>query len=233
MHINAMNWSQVEERLKTDDRCIVPLGSIEQHAGLSLGTDMILPEKVALDAAAPLGVPVFPVMPYGLTAGFADFPGTVTLRIRTYIAVIEDILDSLYHTGFRRILMINGHGGNSPAATVIAEWLNRNRDASVKLHDWWRAPKTMAKVLEIDSRASHASWMENFPWTRLEGIDQPQNPKDRVDLDALARVDAGRKRDRLGDGCFHGLYERPDTDMLAIWNIAVEETRFQLENGWH
>lgn len=233
MHINAMNWSQVEDRIKTDDRCIVPLGSIEQHARLSLGTDMILPEKVSVEAAAPLGVPVFPVMPYGLTSGFSDFQGTVTLRIRTYIAVIEDILDSLYHSGFRRILVVNGHGGNSPAATVITEWLNRNRDASVKVHDWWRAPKTMAKVLEIDSRASHASWMENFPWTRLEGVVQPQYAKDCVDFDGLARVDAGRKRERLGDGCFHGLYERPDTDMLAIWDVAVEETRAQLESNWH
>jgi creatinine amidohydrolase len=57
--------------------------------------------------------------------------------------------------------------------------------------------------------------------------------KDCVDLNGLARVDAGRKRERLGDGCCHGLYERPDTDMLAIWEIAVEETRAQLENDWH
>jgi creatinine amidohydrolase len=91
----------------------------------------------------------------------------------------------------------------------------------------------MAKVLEIDSRASHASWMENFPWTRLEGTVQPQHAKDCVDFGGLARVDAGRKRERLGDGCFHGLYERPDADMLAIWDIAVKETRDQLESDWH
>ncbi|WP_378941019.1 creatininase family protein [Mesorhizobium sp. ANAO-SY3R2] len=233
MHINAMNWSQVEERIKTDDRCILPIGSVEQHARLSLGTDMILAEKVALDAAAPLGVPVFPVVPYGLASSFADFPGTVSFSLRTYVGVIEDILDSLHHSGFRRILVVNGHGGNTPAATVVSEWLNRNRDASVKMHDWWRAPKTMAKVLEIDNRASHASWMENFPWTRLEGVAQPEHAQERVDFDGLSRVDAGRKRERLGEGNYHGLFERPDADMLAIWDVAVEETRALLENGWH
>lgn len=233
MQINAMNWSQVEERLRYDDRCILPIGSVEQHARISLGTDMILAEKISLDAAQPLSIPVFPVMPYGLASSFADFPGTVSLSLRTYIGVIEDILDSIYHSGFRRILIVNGHGGNTPAGTVASEWLNRNRDASVKMHDWWRAPKTMGKVLEIDSRASHASWMENFPWTRLDDVTQPEHAQERVDFGALARVDAGRKRAILGEGNYHGLFERPDTDMLAIWDVAVQETRDELENGWH
>lgn len=233
MHINAMNWSQVEARVKQDDRCILPLGSVEQHARISLGTDMILAEKISLDAAEPLGVPVFPVIPYGLASSFADFPGTVSLSLRTYVGVIEDILDSIYHSGFRRILLVNGHGGNTPAGTVVSEWLNRNRDASVKMHDWWRAPKTMGKVLEIDNRASHASWMENFPWTRLHGVTQPDHAQERVDFGALARVDAGRKRSILGEGNYHGLFERPDADMHAIWDVAVRETRDELENGWH
>lgn len=235
MHINAMNWQQVQERVKYDDRCILPIGSVEQHARLSLGTDMILAEKVALDAAEPLGVPVFPVLPYGLASSFADFPGTVSLSLRTYISIIEDLLDSIYHSGFRRILIVNGHGGNAPAGTVVSEWLNRNRDASVKMHDWWRAPKTMGKVLEIDERASHASWMENFPWTRLSGVEQPNTPQVRVDFGAMARVDAGRKREILtqSEGNYHGLYERPDDDMMAIWEVAIKETRDELENGWH
>ncbi len=235
MHINAMNWLQVEERVKKDDRCILPIGSVEQHARLSLGTDMILAEKISLDAAEPLGVPVFPVLPYGLASSFADFPGTVSLSLRTYISVIEDLLDSVYHSGFRRILIVNGHGGNAPAGTVVSEWLNRNRDASVKMHDWWRAPKTMGKVLEIDERASHASWMENFPWTRLPNVEQPETPQERVNFGAMARVDAGRKREILtgSEGNYHGLYERPDADMLAIWDVAVKETRDELENGWH
>ncbi|HAO2892046.1 TPA: creatininase family protein, partial [Escherichia coli] len=76
MRISAMNWSQVEERVRRDDRCILPIGSVEQHARLSLATDMILAEKVSVDAAEPLGVPVFPVLPYGLASSFADFPGT-------------------------------------------------------------------------------------------------------------------------------------------------------------
>ena len=67
MKISEMNWSAVETYLKRDDRAVLPLGSTEQHAGLSLSVDSILAERIALDAAEPLGVPVFPVLPYGIT----------------------------------------------------------------------------------------------------------------------------------------------------------------------
>lgn len=233
MRIRDMNWSQVDARVREDDRCILPIGSVEQHAYLSLATDMILAEKVSQDAAEPLGVPVFPCLPFGMASGFAAFPGTISLKLRTYIAVIEDMLDSTYRAGFRRILIVNGHGGNTPIAPLLSEWMNEHRDASVKLYDWWRAPQTMAKVLEIDPAASHASWMENFPWTRLKDGATPNFTKARIDFAAVARVDAWRKRERIAEGNYHGLFQRPDEDMLAIWQVAVAETRHEIEHGWH
>ena len=78
MKISEMNWMQVEAYLVQDDRAVVPLGSTEQHAYLSLSVDSILAERVAVEAAEPLGVPVFPVVSYGLTPYFGAYPGTVT-----------------------------------------------------------------------------------------------------------------------------------------------------------
>jgi len=233
MRIQDMHWSQVEERLAQDDRCVIPIGSVEQHAYLSLATDMILAERISVEAAEPTGVPVFPCLPYGMASGFADFPGTVSLSMRTYIGVIEDILNSVYHSGFRRILIVNGHGGNTPVNPLLSEWMNSHRDTSVKLHDWWRAPKTLAKVIEIDPAASHASWMENFPWTRLAGAPIPNFCKERIDFAASMRVDAGRKRERVGEGNYHGVFQRPDEDMMAIWQVGVEEVRHEIEHDWH
>ena len=60
MNIEDRNWMQVEEYLQHEDRIVVPLGSIEQHAYLSLGVDRILSERVAIEAAEPLGVLVLP-----------------------------------------------------------------------------------------------------------------------------------------------------------------------------
>ena len=75
-----MNWMMVEEYLKRDDRAVLPLGSMEQHAYLSLSVDSILAERLAVEAAEPLGVPVFPVLAYGITLYFRAFPGTFHLK---------------------------------------------------------------------------------------------------------------------------------------------------------
>jgi creatinine amidohydrolase len=227
-----MNWSQVEAWLEHDDRAVLPLGSTEQHAGLSLSVDSILSTKVALDAAAPLGIPVFPAVPYGLTPYFLGYPGTISLRVETYARLSRDVLDSLAGSGFRRILIVNGHGGNQPAHAVAIEWMAAHPGVQVKFHSWWNAPKTFAKVQEIDPVASHASWMENFPWTRLDGVAMPPEQKPMIDHAHMRLLDPKGVRDYLGDGNFGGHYQRPDEDMLAIWQVAVAETRGLLEGPW-
>ncbi len=232
MRVSESNWQQIEAYLKTDDRAILPLGSTEQHAGLSLSVDSILSEKVAADAAAPLGIPVFPVVSYGITPYFLSYPGTISIRQETYISLVRDILDGLRRQGFRRILIVNGHGGNQPAGSMAIEWMADNPDTAVKFHNWWNAPKTFAKVQEIDTVASHASWMENFPWTRLQGIKQPTQRKPMIDLARMRVMSPDAVKAYLGDGNFGGYYERPDEEMQAIWDVAVEETRALLEGGW-
>src|SRR5262249_34627285 len=141
VRVAEMNWMQIEAQAKRDDRCVLPLGSVEQHAYLSLATDVILSERVAQEAAEPLAIPVFPVLAYGMTPGFLDFPGSISLRLSTYAALLEDIFEGFYRSGFRRILLVNGHGGNSPALNFSTEWLGRHPDASVRLHNWWAAPQ--------------------------------------------------------------------------------------------
>jgi creatinine amidohydrolase len=232
MKVSDTNWQQIEAYLKTDDRAILPLGSTEQHAQLSLSVDSILSEKIAVDAAEPLGIPVFPVVSYGITPYFLAYPGTISLRQETYIRLVRDILDGLRLQGFRRILIVNGHGGNQPAGSLAVEWMADNPDTSVKFHNWWNAPQTFAKVQEIDKVASHASWMENFPWTRLPGVVLPTQQKPMVDLVHMRVMNPEGVKALLGDGNFGGYYERPDEEMHAIWDVAVKETRALLEGGW-
>lgn len=232
MRIADMNWMQVEAYLRSDDRAVLPLGSTEQHAYLSLSVDSILAERVAVEAAEPLGVPVFPVVSYGLTPYFQAYPGTVTLRMTTYLPLVRDILDSLHHTGFRRILIVNGHGGNSPAAALATEWMADHPGAQVKFHNWWNAAATWAKAMAIDPVASHASWLENFPWTRLPGVTPPAEQKHLPERPGMAALVGDAARTFYGDGNFNGYYQRSDDEMLALWQVAVEETRALIADGW-
>jgi creatinine amidohydrolase len=232
MRISEMNWMMVAEYLKRDDRAVLPLGSTEQHAYLSLSVDSILAERLAVEAAEPLGIPVFPVLAYGITPYFRAFAGTITLRVETYLSILRDILDAMVEQEFKRILIVNGHGGNTPAQGLIGEWMADHPGVRVKFHNWWNAPKVWAQVQAIDPVASHASWMENFPWTRLAKIEMPREQKPMSDLDMLRRLDPKSLRQYLKDGNYGGLYQRDDEEMMQVWSAGVEETRALLAEAW-
>jgi creatinine amidohydrolase len=232
MRISEMNWMMVEEYLKRDERAVLPLGSTEQHAYLSLSVDSILAERLAVEAAEPLGVPVFPVLAYGITPYFRAFPGTITLRVETYMSILRDILDAMAEQGFKRIVIVNGHGGNTPAQGLVGEWMAEHSGVRIKFHNWWNAPKVWAQVQWIDPVASHASWMENFPWTRLAKIQMPSEQKPMSDLEKVRRLDPKSLRDYLKDGNYGGLYQRDDEEMMKIWHTGVEETRALLTEAW-
>ena len=230
MRVFELNWMQLERHLETDDRIVLPLGSTEQHAYLSLGTDSILAERVAAEAAEPLGVPVLPALPYGLTPAFAAYPGSPTLTPTTYFAVLGELLDSLYGQGFRRFLVLNGHGGNAAAEPVVVGWADGRPDARVRFHNWWSSDRLLAEIERIDPDGSHASWTENFPWTRLPGVELPAGHKARVSVNRSA--EPAEIRRVLGDGCFGGFYERPEDEVLELWRAGVDEARELLESGW-
>lgn len=214
MRIADLNWMQLEEYLRRDNRIVLPLGSVEQHGYMSLATDAILAERVAVEAADPLGVPVLPALPYGLTPYFAAFPGSPSVKLDTYLAFVGELLDSLRGQGFQRLLLVNGHGGNKPVEGLAGD--------GVTVHHWYEAPRTRAVVDEIDPEASHASWMENFPWTRITGVSVPTTRK----APAPRRSEDPREvREQIGDGVFGGWYERADEDVMRVWRAGVEETR--------
>ena len=232
MRIRDMNWMQVEAYLERDDRAVIPLGSTEQHAQLSLMVDCILSERVAVDAAEPLSIPVFPPVNYGITPYFKGYPGTISMRPETLIAVFRDVFDSLKRAGFRRIMVVNGHGGNAPVASLAQDWMSENEGVTIRFHNWYNAPETWKKVQEIDPAASHASWMENFPWTRLANAAAPAGAKDMVDIPRMMLMGPAEIRSYIGDGNMGGVYEKPDEVMMALWRTAVEETRALLDGPW-
>lgn len=114
---------------------ILPLGANEQHGPhLELRTDIAIAEAFARKLADDLGddAVLCPPVPYGLSEHHMRFPGTLTLRPRTFISAILDIAESLAEHGIRRLIVVNGHGGNIDAVRIAAR--EARRDHGI----WWR-----------------------------------------------------------------------------------------------
>jgi creatinine amidohydrolase len=228
------NWMQIAEYLEHDDRIVLPVGSTEQHGYLSLGTDALLAERVSVEAAEPLGVPVLPVLPFGMAPYFARYPGSMSLRISTYIEVFRDLLDGLAGQGFRRIAVVNGHGGNAPAAGLIREWICQPRPERVQVlfHSWYNAPKTAAAASTFDDDQYHGSWLENFPWTRVAGVRIPEGGSPVLSRTLTQNVNSAEMKALAPDGTLGGAYARSDDDMQVYWDAGVAEVRELLTDGW-
>jgi creatinine amidohydrolase len=119
--MDRSTWPQVAEYLKRDNRLILPTGSVEQHGpAVATGIDYIIPTAVAERAGKETDVMVAPPLTYGMSLHHAAFAGTLSLRPTVYLPMIIDLLAFAYRQGFRRILVLNGHGGNVPTLKAAA-----------------------------------------------------------------------------------------------------------------
>ncbi|MCX7839302.1 MAG: creatininase family protein [Anaerolineae bacterium] len=190
MLLAEMSWEQVKEYLARDDRIIIPLGSTEEHGRhLGLGTDSFEAEAIARGVGEATGVIVAPTLNYGMALAQMAFPGTVSLRPTTLIAVLEDILRSLYRHGFRRMLIVNGHGGNAASLASAVQMVTQDAPGlRVKTFEWWTDSEAYRVVIEMlgEQVGSHASPGETafmlaicpraVDLSRLTGRDAPVKP---------------------------------------------------------
>src|SRR5215475_12795388 len=112
MLLEDCSWTDVRDYLEGDDRVTIVLGACEQHSDLSLATDTRIPYEIARQACASERVLLAPPLPFGISTWSLAYPGTISLRTSTLVAVVEDIVRSLAGSGFRRFFVLNGHGFN-------------------------------------------------------------------------------------------------------------------------
>jgi creatinine amidohydrolase len=226
MRLEDLNWMDVEKYLAQDDRLMLVLGACEQHAYLSLLTDIRIPLALADSASQRTGVLVAPPLNFGVSPYFAAYPGTISLRVSTMIAAVEDIVRAVYAHGFRRILLVNGHGGNSPVRNHLHEVNNSLPDLKLNWYEWWLSHSIEAVAQKHNLKPAHANWLEAFSFTIVSDMPEGEKVPPRVPSSIL---DAATARSVYGDGSFGGRYRAEDGIMREVMAAALEDILLMLK----
>ena len=157
LKINELTWEQFRDRVpSTCDLAVVPVGTIEAHGGIPLGTDTIIPEALASSLASKLGALIAPAVAYGVTNSLLPYPGSTTVSSSTFTAYLFEAAAGLVDAGFRRIVLLNGHGGQtSEVADVVARLWNEKRAYAVAV-EWWGFAESLSEKIYPGSISGHA-----------------------------------------------------------------------------
>ena len=136
----ALTWQEINEAVELKKVVVLPIGATEQHGHhLPLETDTKQASAIALEAGrrSPEDMLVLPAVAYGYTHHVMDFPGTVTVEPSTFVRLLIDVGRSVAYHGFKRIIMLNGHGSNQPFVEAAARQVTLQTDAACMSLGWW------------------------------------------------------------------------------------------------
>jgi creatinine amidohydrolase len=219
VRLEDLNWFDVEGYLQGDDRLLLVIGSCEQHGYLSLLTDVRIPMALADAASSRTGVLVAPPVNFGVSPYFLAYPGTLSLRVSTLLNVVEDLARSAYGHGFRRILVLNGHGGNDGVKARLYELANLLEGIQFRWYAWWQSHSVQEVARRHELKPGHGNWLENFPFTRV--ADLPSEEKAPPYVPGL--MGAEQARQIYGDGSFGGPYMVEESVMEEVFSVALQD----------
>jgi creatinine amidohydrolase len=251
-----LTWPEAEATLNGARLALVPVGSCEQHGPhLTLDTDIAIAVAFARRLADDLGelALLCPALGYGLSEHHLGFPGTLTLRPATFAGFLADVVESLVHWGIRRVLVVNGHGGNVDAIRLAARAARREHGALVAGVMWAQLAADEAARHARSERYGHACEIETSVAMVLApgslhadrvSAPRPARPPDPLSDPPRARVDRpvwfhewtengalGDPRlasEEIGTAVVDAAYE----PALAFARRLVDEPLPEQEGGW-
>ena len=183
MKLGELRWPEIKALDAATTMVLIPTGSMEQHGPhLPLEVDHFIVGRLAEDLEKRMPeVIIVPPVWSGVSPHHMDFPGTVTLRPQVFIDLLIDICSSLQHHGFRRIVLLNGHGGNASSLSVLGQELYTRLGLSVSVIVYWDlVPEEVRRTVSSATKGlGHAGQMETAVMLHLAPhlVSEPDIPK--------------------------------------------------------
>jgi creatinine amidohydrolase len=173
-----LTWPEINDAIDLGKVCIVPCGAVEQHGPhLPLDVDLVCPTGIARGAGltVPEKLLVLPIVAYGYTGHVMDFPGTINCDFEHFMHHVLDITKSLAYHGFKKIILLNGHGSNMPNLDLVARRTNLETDAECICTAWWQLLTVDKQFLpqwrqsKFPGGCAHACELETSLYLYLDG----------------------------------------------------------------
>lgn len=133
-----LTWSEFAQLQKEGfETAILPIGTIEAHGVIPLGTDNMIPEAIARSIASPLKAFIAPTISYGITRSLGAYAGSLTVAPDTFEAYVRDVLISIASKGIKHIVVINGHGGQLDELKRAALHVHQKHGVKIIVIHWW------------------------------------------------------------------------------------------------
>ena len=172
-----LTWPEINDAVEMNKVCIIPCGAVEQHGPhLPLDVDLVCPGGIAhgTGRANADKILVLPTIQYGYTGHVMDFPGTINTHYETFIRHVLDVTKSLAYHGFKKVILLNGHGSNMPNLDLAARRHNLETDGECVLIPWWGLLKVDPDFVstwresEFPGGCSHAGELETSLYLHLD-----------------------------------------------------------------
>jgi creatinine amidohydrolase len=159
--LSAINWMEFKEVVpKQVDTVLLPTGTLEPHGVINNGADITAPVAIAKTIARDVNAMIAPVIPYGITGSMDAYPGAFSISEAAYKAYVRDVMSGLAKTGFRTIVIINGHGGPQTAAlNEVAMQVGQEKRIRTLVINWWSYASDVTQDV-FGQDGGHAGWNE-------------------------------------------------------------------------
>ncbi|MDF1545579.1 MAG: creatininase family protein [bacterium] len=136
--LQRLSWLKIRDLVPARiDTVILPVGTVEAHGSICIGTDNYIPENISGGVAERLNALIAPIVNYGITRSLYRYNGGITVSPEHLQLYVRDILDSLTDVGFKNVFIMNGHGGNNGALKNVAADFHREKSCNVAVIHWW------------------------------------------------------------------------------------------------